>query len=376
MRERYQKGNLQLKTKAGGLKVWVYRYREYTPEGSITRRATPIGTLKQFPTKAAAWRKCDALRATINVPPQPTETLFDKVIDRYIREEMPARFSTRHGYSSYLALHVRPQWKEHDISTIDPYSVEAWLKGLNLASKTRGHIKGIMHVIFECAMRWKLIPTDRNPMSLVRVKYGTRRKEKPRVLTLEEFEKLVAAITSEHVRTMVLAAMCLGLRVSELFALKWSDFDWKELTLSVQRGIVRGRVDEVKTEASHAHVPLDADLATVFFNWRRKTQFGKDADWVFASPAKAGEVPYLSATILTNHIKPAAKRAGLGEIGWHTFRHSYRSWLDETGAPIKVQQELMRHADIRTTMNVYGSAMSETKRQANSKVVKMALRSA
>lgn len=54
---------------------------------------------------------------------------------------------------------------------------------------------------------------------------------------------------------------------------------------------------------------------------------------------------------------------------WHTFRHTYRSWLDETGAPMKVQQELMRHASIQTTMNVYGRAMTETKRRANSQVV-------
>jgi integrase len=61
-------------------------------------------------------------------------------------------------------------------------------------------------------------------------------------------------------------------------------------------------------------------------------------------------------------------------IGWHTFRHTYRSWLDETGAPMKVQQELMRHASIQTTMNVYGQAMASSKREANSKVVKMVLK--
>jgi integrase len=52
-----------------------------------------------------------------------------------------------------------------------------------------------------------------------------------------------------------------------------------------------------------------------------------------------------------------------------TFRHTYRSWLDETGAPMKVQQELMRHASIQTTMNVYGRAMTDSKRKANSQVV-------
>jgi hypothetical protein len=48
--------------------------------------------------------------------------------------------------------------------------------------------------------------------------------------------------------------------------------------------------------------------------------------------------------------------------------------LDATGAPLKVQQELMRHASITTTMNVYGRAMPNIKREANSKVVSMVLK--
>jgi integrase len=42
-----------------------------------------------------------------------------------------------------------------------------------------------------------------------------------------------------------------------------------------------------------------------------------------------------------------------GEVKPFSFRHTYRSRLDETGAPMTVQQELMRHASIQTTMNVY-----------------------
>jgi integrase len=74
-----------------------------------------------------------------------------------------------------------------------------------------------------------------------------------------------------------------------------------------------------------------------------------------------------------NAEKPPGKYDG---VGWHTFRHTYRSWLDDTGAPIGVQQKLMRHAQVSTTMNVYGNALMTAKREANSKVVKMALRSA
>ncbi len=46
-----------------------------------------------------------------------------------------------------------------------------------------------------------------------------------------------------------------GLRVSEIVALKWEDFDFQELTLMVQRSIVHGRVGDVKTEYSRDSVP-------------------------------------------------------------------------------------------------------------------------
>ena len=74
------------------------------------------------------------------------------------------------------------------------------------------------------------------------------------------------------------------------------------------------------------------------------------------------------------HIKPAAKTAGIAiTVGWKTFRHSFRSWLDQTEAPIGVQRELMRHASIQTTMNIYGKAMTDGKPQAHSRVVEMVL---
>jgi integrase len=94
---------------------------------------------------------------------------------------------------------------------------------------------------------------------------------------------------------------------------------------------------------------------------------------LFANPET--NRPYHQDTIQQNHIREAGKEAGLGDgIGWHTFRHSYRSWLDDTGAPTTVQKELMRHASIQTTMNIYGKAMTDSKRQAHSKVVELILK--
>ena len=92
--------------------------------------------------------------------------------------------------------------------------------------------------------------------------------------------------------------------------------------------------------------------------------------WGLGLRQSATGKPYHQESLRKRQLQRVAELIGLPDgIGWHTFRHTYRSWLDETGAPMKVQQELMRHASIQTTMNVYGRAMTDSKRKANSQVV-------
>jgi integrase len=151
------------------------------------------------------------------------------------------------------------------------------------------------------------------------------------------------------------------LRCSELFALKWLDVDWEKLTLFVRRAIVDGVVGDVKTKYSQSGLPLDPVLAEMLFAWKRTSEFGREADWVFNSPHKAGELRLRSTAVLEDHVKPATIAAGLGAgVGWHTFRHTYSSTLRQLGVDLKVQQELLRHAEVRTTTNVYTQAVSET----------------
>jgi integrase len=91
-------------------------------------------------------------------------------------------------------------------------------------------------------------------------------------------------------------------------------------------------------------------------------------------PDKRTNKPYDSGSLRKKVLKAAAVRAKIpGLIGWHSLRHSYRAWLDETGVPLGVQQKLMRHANIATTMNVYGGAFMEAKRKANTSVVQRVL---
>jgi len=274
-----------------------------------------------------------------------------------------------------LKIHIKPRWGEQTLERIAaaPFEVEKCVEQLARAPKTKGHLKALMHRLYECATKWALYPLGRNPMEVVEIKDVTKRRKQPRVLTYDEFWALLKFV-DEPYRTMVLVAQCLGLRISEVMALQWSDVDFANLTVRVQRGIVHGHVDVVKTEYSNDDFPLDVDLYAILQYWKQQCPVTPNG-WVFPNPTTLK--PYWQESICADHIKPAAVKAGVGtNIGWHTFRRqTYRTWLDSTGAPIAIQRELMRHASIETTMNVYGRAvMSDAKRQTNSKVVQMALR--
>ena len=71
----------------------------------------------------------------------------------------------------------------------------------------------------------------------------------------------------------------------------------------------------------------------------------------------------------------AARAAGIGGLGTHSLRHTYRSWLDSVGTPVGVQQELMRHTDVSTTMQ-YGEAFTDDMAKAPSKAVHLPLNGA
>jgi integrase len=209
------------------------------------------------------------------------------------------------------------------------------------------------------------VPVQRNPMSLVTVHGASKRLRKPRSLTAEDFQRFVAQLR-EPFRTAAVLCVSLGLRISECLALKWSDVDWLKSALLVERGIVKGRVDETKTEGSQGALTLAPEILAVLSAWKMSTQFGASCDWIFASPTQLGRLPW-SYPWTWRMFQDAAVAAGLETFGTHTLRHSYRSWLDAVGTKIAVQQKLMRHANIRTTMNVYGSVVTDEMSTASGK---------
>jgi integrase len=368
-------------SRKNGADVWEYRYRDHSQPGSPLRQMT-LSTI-EFPTETKALIHLQEHVLRINGPKAyraQTLPTLGLVIEKFMKEERindilkqkpgvatiteGISYSTAAGYKSYIRNHIESRWANVPLTAVRPMEITDWLNSLSLSPKTRGQVRALMHLLFEKAMLWELIELQRNPLELVRLRGTSRRQRKPQILAPEKFQELIA-ILKEPYRTMTIVAMCTGLRVSEILALRWDHIDFRNGVMQVQQGVVNGRIGRVKTEASQDEVPLDPVFAAVLLELKGQ----KTEGLVFPSPLTGR--PFYAGIIQRQILRPKGAEIGITGLGWHTFRHTYRSLLDETGAPVGVQQKLMRHSNVSTTMNVYGDSRRKAKQEANSKVVQM-----
>ena len=374
MQARYQYGDLRIRKRNKGPDVWQFRYFE-----NGKRKSVLVGTVEKLPTKADAVRAIEHRRIELNL--QNPQREFHSVtvgglIDRFVKEQLSKkrRFQTQSGYRTYFEAYIRPQWGNMFLDRVDPMSVMDWLESLQgkkterpLAPKTKAHIRNALYLLYQWAWRWKLV--DHNPIQLVQ--QSTRRLRIPRVLKPEQFRALLDELIDPY-RTMVLVAGYTGLRACEIVGLKWGNINWQTLAIDVRHSVVAGREDVTKTEASEKLVPLDPDLATALLEWKRKANYTAGSDYVFAGDT--GKARW-QGMILKDYIQPAATKAEIGKVGWHTFRHTYRANLKRCGTSLEVQKELMRHANVKTTAEIYGldPDLTSLHREANTGVVKLLL---
>jgi len=265
-------------------------------------------------------------------------------------------------YQSLFENHIRPKWGTEFVENFKLMAVEDWLESYPHSRQIKSHVRNLMHTLFQAAIRWEIV--DRNPVDLVR---QSRKKLKtPRILTPENSRLFWGNCRRPYKTMLIVVVACLGLRVSELLGLQWGDVDFETLAVEIQRSCVEGELYPTKTEASESALPLDPDLAGVLLAHRAGAAHSAHSDFIFAGAS--GRPPWPDS-ILADHIKPAAVKAGIGKIGWHSFRHTYSTLLHALGTKPAVQKELLHHADIQTTLNIYTQAISAEKREAASKVV-------
>lgn len=386
---RYQDGSIERVKRAKGPDVWVYRWRELQADGSRLQRKKVIGTVDRFPNKSAAKKATENLRAEINarqggIGKITVESAWGHFQETELRDPEVGRSQTTiENYLTLFEAHILPRWGKTPLDEVKAVEVEQWLRQLRrvlppwekpslkpaeqppLSPSSKAKIKSRMYSLFEHAKRHEL--HNSNPMETVR--QGSKRLSKPDVLKLHEIRVLMQEISNPAIRLAVLVAGVTGLRRSEVRGLRWRDIDFHAHWITPTQGSVRTFVTNLKTRASGEPIPIPEALTAAFQEWREKTPYPADEDWVFASPATSGRSPMWFDSALIRHLRPAAERAQLTQrIGWHTFRRSLATLLTSKKEAVKVVQELMRHADPRITLALYAQGEEDAKRAAQEHV--------
>ena len=346
---KYQRGSLR-RVKGRNGDSWEWRYRV---KGVMKQETYSFA---EFPTEASLWKHLEPSISRINqgdLQPVQAAPTMRELAKKYKNEYLPKLSkSTRDTDTSMIDVHIVPRWGDVKLPNIRPSDVETWTESLKLSSSSRGRARRTMKQMWDRAMFWGLVPIGQNPMSLVKVR-GSSKREKPIVLLApEEANRLMQKLPSP-VNLMVLTASSLGLRVSEVLALKWTDFDFRKRIVTISRSFSHGALKEVKTPASASTLPVSSNLLGAL----KAHNATSNSHWVFPSP-RTGR-PMSADTLLSKIIKPIAKKLGMPNIGWHTLRHSYKSWIGGTNATLTQQKDLMRHSVAAMTMNYGGTPVDE-----------------
>lgn len=211
-----------------------------------------------------------------------------------------------------------------------------------------------------------------------------REKKEMRVLSREEQAAVMSVIPNERLGFAILFDLSTGLRIGELCGLKWSDFDLVNKAFNVKRTLQRVKLPEgqvtangdttmivegkVKTDNGYREIPIQDKVFAELMKYKERQDEEKDwagcaytdNDYVFASPI-GGCVEPSTMRDMFNRLLCNAK---VKHANFHSLRHTFATRAIEAGVPVKAVSEILGHASIQITLDLYCHASIEMKRDA------------
>jgi integrase len=218
--------------------------------------------------------------------------------------------------------------------------------------------------ILSYAVRHKYI--DHNPLrEAERPGDNVRRNEIKgqgdiKILNPGQINTFLGHVEDHKYRMLFMLAIFTGARQGELLGLKWSDINWKNRQVHIQRTFNKGRFFATKTKTSNRKIDLGPTVLKELKKWKLACLKNK-LDLVF--PTKTGE-PINYSNMVQRHFFPALKAADLPRIRFHDLRHTNASLRLENGENIKYIQTQLGHASPTVTLNVYAHLMNPTNQEA------------
>jgi integrase len=204
--------------------------------------------------------------------------------------------------------------------------IDDWLlslrgaKGRPLAGTTKSSIRSLLSKCFDLAAKHEFISAfEKNPMHRVEVKGVSKRQKEVQRITVDQFRSIRRDLP-EVLNMLVVVDAALGLRISELLALKWEDLDFEKKTIFIRRKFTRGRIGKTKTPASCAMLPVADGLIEMLIDWKKKIG---ESEWIFPSTRTGG--PRSGSQAMARPSWRSCPR-------WATSRYSFSSLVRACGA--------------------------------------------
>lgn len=362
----YQRGSLKRVMKKKGW-TWVLRYRV----GGREQTPLVVGLVADFPTKDEAELEVDrlGLRVRINCCASGTRRVkFEELTEYYLKVEFdpevtasPKSENTKPILQHYVRDILIAKWGGQIAEDIEPLEIQRWFNRLHnkedYAWTTVSKIRGIMNRIFKIGIIHKKV--TKNPVEGLATSTKTTYKA-IKIAPAQTLLILRSVMGNMLHFTLVFVVAATALRSSEVLSLRWDDILWEDRKIRIVKSWKKTGVDgDTKTPSSERDVPMGGVLAHYLREWHKQTPYAKPTDFVFPSIKEIGKVPICASVFCADHLRPAAKKAGVvipdgHRWGLHNLRHSLSNWLvNKAKENPKTVQGILGHSRIQTTLDLY-----------------------
>lgn len=197
------------------------------------------------------------------------------------------------------------------------------------------------------------------PFAMKNAKIPVKRA-RPAVMSVLEQRKLTAFLLNKTdlSKTGILLSLYAGVRLGELCGLKWSDVDLMNGNISIKRTIQRldddFLIDSPKTFCSERTIPLPSFITELLRNIEPENK-----EYYVTTGSNAFTQP----RTYQNRFKSYLKKCELPKYRFHTLRHTFASRAIELGIDPKSLSEILGHANVKITLDLYVHPSMEAKKE-------------
>ncbi|WP_257349076.1 tyrosine-type recombinase/integrase [Pseudalkalibacillus decolorationis] len=306
--------------------------------------------------------------------------------EKYAKKHLSAKTLETYGYP--LKNYILPTFGHARIGDVKPIHIINYLDSLEqdgirkdnkpggLSSSSIYYHYRVLRDIFSRAYDWKLIKS--NPVESVKRPKVTQNKTE--VYTDDEVREVFEKLQNEPIsnRIMITLAITAGLRRGELLGLQWEDINFEDRTIQVNHSLQYTKEDGYKLKKPKNNkvrvvIPPNFVLEELrqFHHMKKKERLQAAELWeggsyffVFSTWHGKPYYPTVPGTWWRRFIN----RTGLKYIRFHDLRHTAATLLINQGVHAKVISERLGHADIKTTMNIYGHYVRQADEEAADKL--------